>query len=131
VRDPPRVDKVGAVEIQTLGRLLLRAAPLLNTPVAAVAASPRFGGLINRNIAVLSYTGRRTGRTFSIPVSYRRSGDEVSIAVGMPDAKTWWRNFLGDGGPLTVTLDGIPRPGHAVARRAEDGRVTVTVQLAE
>jgi hypothetical protein len=119
------------VQLQTLGRFLLRAAPLLNTPVAAVAASPRFGGLISRNVAVLTYKGRRSGRTFSIPVSYRRSGDEVSIAVGMPDAKTWWRNFLGEGGPLTLKLDGIPRAGHAVARRHKDGRVTVTVQLTD
>lgn len=117
--------------MQTLTRLLLRAAPLLNTPVAAVATSPRFGGLINRNIAMLTYRGRRSGRTFSIPVSYRRSGDEVRIAVGMPEAKTWWRNFLGDGGPLTLTLDGIPRAGHAVAQRDEDGQVTVIVRLTD
>jgi F420H(2)-dependent quinone reductase len=119
------------VQLETLTRLLLRAAPLFNTPVAAIAASPRFGGLISRNIALLTYTGRRSGRTFRIPVSYRVTGDEISIAVSMPDAKTWWRNFLGDGAPLTVRLDGTERSGHAVARRDEHGRVTVTVRLTD
>ncbi len=77
----------------------MRTAPLFNAPVAAVATSPRLSRLVNRNIAILSYTGRRSGRSISTPVAYRRTGDEVVIAVAMPDAKTWWRNFLGDGAP--------------------------------
>jgi F420H(2)-dependent quinone reductase len=117
------------MRLETLGRLLLRAAPLFNAPVAAMATSPRFSGLVSRNIAILTYVGRRSGRTLRIPVGYRRDGDEVIIGVGMPDAKTWWRNFLGDGGPLTLRLDGKDRPGHAVARRDEEGNVTVTVRL--
>lgn len=114
---------------EKLGRLLMRAAPLFNAPVTAVAASARFGGLLNRNIAMLGYTGRRSGRTFTIPVAYRRTGDEIVISVSMPEAKTWWRNFLGDGGPLTLRLDGTERRGHAIAQRDAKGRVTVTVRL--
>jgi hypothetical protein len=107
----------------------MRAAPLLNAPVATVARTPWLGRLVNRNIAMLSYTGRRSGRRFSIPVAYRRSGEDLIIGVGMPDAKTWWRNFLGNGGPLTLRLDGKERAGHAVAQRDENGGVTVTVRL--
>ncbi|RAU98295.1 hypothetical protein DQP58_05935 [Mycobacterium colombiense] len=109
----------------------MRAAPVVNAPIAALANSRRFGRLLNRNITMLTYTGRRSGRTFSIPVSYRRIGNEIVIAVGMPDAKTWWRNFLNSGGPLTLRLDGADRVGHAVANQDERGRVTVTVRLAE
>jgi hypothetical protein len=116
---------------KTLGRLLMRAAPVVNAPVAAVARSRRFGGLVNRNIAILTYTGRRSGRGFSIPVAYRRKGDEVTINANLPETKTWWRNFLGDGGPLTLQLDGAARAGHAVAERDAKGRVTVTVRLAD
>ncbi len=54
---------------------------------------------------MITYTGRRSGRTFSIPVAYRRSGDDIEVAANLPDAKTWWRNFLGEGGPVTLTLD--------------------------
>jgi hypothetical protein len=119
------------VRPEKLGRLLMRAAPLLNAPVATVARSPRFGKLVNRNIAMLTYTGRRSGRRFSIPVAYRGSGDELIIGVGMPDAKTWWRNFLDTGGPLTLRLDGKERAGHAVAKRDEKGDVSVTVRLTD
>lgn len=107
----------------------MRAAPVFNAPIAALANSRRFGSLLNRNITMLTYTGRRSGRTFSIPVSYRRSGNDIVIGVGMPDAKTWWRNFLNSGGPLTLRLDGADRAGHAVAKQDEKGRVTVTVRL--
>ena len=113
-----------------LGRLLMRAAPLFNAPVAAIAASPRFGARLRRSITLITYTGRRSGRTFNIPVAYRRRGDEIEIAANMPDAKTWWRNFLGDGAPMSLTLDGAERAGHAVAHRDDNGRVTVRVRLA-
>jgi hypothetical protein len=113
-----------------LGRLLMRGAPLFNAPIVALAASPRFGKMLRRNITLISYTGRRSGRTFSIPVAYRRRGDEIEIVPNMPDAKTWWRNFLGDGAPMSLTLDGIERSGHAVAHRDQNGRVTVRVRLA-
>jgi hypothetical protein len=110
-------------------RLIMRAAPLFNAPVAAIAASPRFGALLRRNVTLITYTGRRSGRTFSIPVSYHRRGDEIEVGANLPDAKTWWRNFLGEGGPVTLTLDETERAGHAVAHRDANGRVTVRIRL--
>lgn len=111
--------------------LAKRGIGVVNGAVTAVLESPRFGGLVDGHITSISYVGRRSGRSFRLPVGYRRAGDDVTIAVGMPDAKTWWRNFLGAGAPLTIRLDGADRRGHAVARRDEKGRVSVTVQLAE
>ena len=78
---------------------------------------------------MLTYTGRRSGRTFTIPIGFRRTATGILISVAMPNSKTWWRNFLGDGGPLSVRLDGVDRAGHAVARRDERGRVTVEVRF--
>jgi hypothetical protein len=117
--------------VTNLGRLVMRASPVLNAPVAAIAASPRFGGALRRSVTVVTYTGRRSGRTFSIPVAYRRRDDEnIDIGANLPEAKTWWRNFLGDGAPLSVTLDGVERAAHGVAHRDDKGRVTVQVRLA-
>src|SRR6516165_1313829 len=116
---------------KTLGRLVMRAAPLFNAPVAAIANSRRFGGLVNRNITMLSYTGRRSGRRFSTPVAFRRTGDEITINANLPETKTWWRNFVGDGGPITLQLNGTERAGHAVATRDNKGRVTIKVRLTD
>lgn len=68
---------------------------------------------------------------YRIPVAYRRSGDDVVINANMPEAKTWWRNFVADGTPLTLRLDGTERAGHAVADHDEKGRITVTVRLVD
>ncbi len=81
-------------------------------------------------MVVIRYAGRRSGRTFETPVSVTRDGNQVTINVMTPDSKNWWRNFLGDGGPLTlVNLDGRDWTGHATAHRDGQGKVTVTVQL--
>jgi hypothetical protein len=80
---------------------------------------------------VITYTGRRSRRTFTIPVAYRRNGVSIDIAANMPDAKTWWRNFLGQGAPISLRLDGVERTGHVVAHRDDKGRVTVSVRLDE
>jgi hypothetical protein len=126
-----KFERIDTMAISTnLGRLLMRGAPLFNAPIVALAASPRLGKMLRRNITLISYTGRRSGRTFSIPVAYRHRGDEIEIVPNMPDAKTWWRNFLGDGAPMSLTLDGVEREGHGVAHRDDKGRVTVQVRLA-
>jgi hypothetical protein len=117
------------MKLNTYARRLMRAAPLLNVPVTAMADSRPFGRIVGRNVAIITYTGRRSGRTISTPVSYRRTGDELQIAANMPEAKNWWRNFIGDGAPLSVRLNGVERVGHAVAQRDPSGRVTVQVRL--
>jgi hypothetical protein len=107
----------------------MRAAPIFNAPVVALTTSPRWGRLLGRTFAMITYTGRKSGRAISLPVGYRSSGDDVVITVAMPDAKTWWRNFLGDGAPLTIMLDGRDRTGHAIARRDDNGRLAVDLRL--
>jgi hypothetical protein len=92
--------------------------------------APVVGGLVRRGLTTIRYVGRRSGKTFEIPVGYRRRGAEIVIGVSMPDAKNWWRNFLGDGEPITLLgLDGRDQTGHAVAHRDDRGRVSVTVKL--
>jgi len=100
-----------------------------NRCVGKLRVSPRWGHLVSKHITIVTYTGRRSGRTFSTPVGYRRAGDTVTIGVRLPNAKNWWRNFTGDGGPLSLELDGTDHSGHAVARRDDKGRVTITVRL--
>jgi hypothetical protein len=71
----------------------------VNTIAVALLDAPVLGRIIGRGLVKIRYVGRRTGRTVELPVGYRRSGNDIIIGVAAPDAKTWWRNFLGDGGP--------------------------------
>ena len=103
--------------------------PAMNAVAAKLIDVPLLGNVVRLNLVVISYVGRRSGKTFTTPVNYRQAGDEIVIGVGLPDAKNWWRNFLGGGGPITLQLNGTDRTGHAVATRDDQGRVTVTVKL--
>ncbi|WP_179472116.1 hypothetical protein [Mycolicibacterium vinylchloridicum] len=105
------------------------AARVVNRSATALITSPRWGRIVGLGLTTIRYTGRRSGRIVELPVGYRRKGEDILIGVAMPDGKKWWRNFTGEGGPLTILLGGIERPGHAVATRDARGRVTVTVRL--
>lgn len=105
-------------------------AKVYNAAMVAARGLPVIGPFLARSLVEVSYVGRRSGKTFSTPVNYRRKGDQVTIAVMAPDQKSWWRNFLGDGGAIVLkNLDGQDRSGHAVATKDEKGRVRVKVAL--
>ncbi len=65
---------------------------LFNSPVARVVNgaavslinAPVIGRLIGRGLVVIRYVGRRSGKTFEIPVGYRRSGGNLIIGVTHP-----------------------------------------------
>jgi hypothetical protein len=104
---------------------------IVNKLFVSLIDAPVVGSLVRRGLINIRYVGRRSGKTIQTPVGYRRSGDTVVINVMSPDSKAWWRNFLGEGGPITLLrLDGQDRTGHAVAGRDDKGRVSVTVTLA-
>jgi hypothetical protein len=103
---------------------------IVNKLFVGLIDAPVLGQLVRRGLINIRYVGRRSGKTIETPVGYRRSGDTIVINVMSPDNKTWWRNFLSEGGPITLLkLDGQDRSGHAIADRDEKGRVKVTVQL--
>lgn len=109
--------------------VLAPAAKVFNSGIIALSKAPVLGPRISGSLAQIRYIGRRSGQTISTPVTCRRSGDEYVIRVATPEWKTWWRNFLGEGQPATLILEGTEHAGHAVARRDDNGNVTVHVQL--
>jgi hypothetical protein len=108
--------------------LLQIVAASVNRAVTPLVRSPLGSRLVGGSMTVVTYVGRRSGRSFSLPVGYRRDGDRVTIAVALPDQKSWWRNFSGDGAPIALRLDGRQRHGRGVARR-DRSQVQVDVVL--
>jgi uncharacterized glyoxalase superfamily protein PhnB len=86
--------------------------------------------LFRGSMAIVTYTGRKSGREVTFPVNYRRekSTDEIVIGVMAPDAKTWWRNFTGDGATIELRIGSTVYAGHAHAVRSDKG-VSVRVSL--
>ena len=98
-----------------------------NRLVALLLRSP-LHPVASRQLAVITVTGRRSGREHSFPVGYSRSGEQVTIPVMWPQRKLWWRNLRG-GAPVRLRLRGEVRTGQAQVRGDERGEVVVEVQL--
>ena len=101
---------------------------LVNPALKALLRSP-FHRLASGRLALLTYRGRRTAREHTIPCFYRDEGDEVTIAVGWPDRKVWWRNLTGEGGTVRLLLHGEEVRGHAVATRDPGRDALVRVRV--
>jgi deazaflavin-dependent oxidoreductase (nitroreductase family) len=83
----------------------------LNPLIGAVLRSP-FHPLLSAGLVLLTVTGRRSGRRYSIPVGYQRRGDELVILVSHADRKQWWRNYRTPG-PVELRLRGRHLNGEA------------------
>jgi F420H(2)-dependent quinone reductase len=97
-------------------------------PIIAVVLRSPLHPILSRQLALITVTGRHSGRTYTFPVGYEQDGDRVTIRVGWPERKRWWRN-LRDGGGVRVTLRGREHYGNAVAHGNEQSGVTVEVHL--
>ena len=65
---------------------------LLNPFTRAIAKSP-LHTIISRNIIVLTFPGIKSGRIYSIPVSYLETSDKEMICL-TDRPYIWWRNLI-------------------------------------
>jgi hypothetical protein len=79
-----------------------------NPLVTALLRSPLYR--VMGNMLLLTYTGRKSGRPYTFPISYGRRGNCLWLITHR--RKTWWKNVQG-GAPVTVRLAGRDQPGQA------------------
>lgn len=84
----------------------------LNPAVAWLLRSPMHA-LLDWGLMLVTVTGRRSGRVYTIPVGYQRDGDAIVVLVSKPSRKQWWRNYR-DRRPIGVWLRGRGTHGQAV-----------------
>ena len=56
-------------------------------PVVRLVLHSRLHRLLSGRLALVTVTGRRSGRRFTIPVGYRRVDGRVEIVAGWPERK--------------------------------------------
>lgn len=83
---------------------------LYNPLVIWLVRSP-LHALLDKNTIVITVTGRKSGKRYTIPVSYVRDGE--TLLVISQKNRRWWKN-LRDGALVTVLLQ-----GHALQGRGE------------
>ena len=80
--------------------------------------------LLSGRLLLLTYTGRRSGTQYTIPVQYVRDGEALLVTVGWPERKLWWRNLREPGdarerdarGPAARGGRGAPRDARTPSR---------------
>jgi hypothetical protein len=76
----------------------------VNVPMRAALSLP-FATPLSRNLMLISYTGRKSGKAYRQPVSYVRDGDVLLT----PGGGRWTLN-LADGRPTRIRLRGRDAP---------------------
>lgn len=81
--------------------------PFVNKTMKFLLGSP-LHGMVSKSVVLITFTGRKSGKTYSTPVSYSQHDDTVTIFTHAQ----WWKN-LTPGGAVTLRLRGRDRQGMA------------------
>jgi hypothetical protein len=82
----------------------LRVMRFVNPVICVLLRSP-LHSLLSGQMFLLTYTGRRSGRRYTLPVGYTPDGDALLVIVQHAEQKRWWRNLRG-GAPVLLHLRG-------------------------
>lgn len=97
---------------------------LLNPLVIALLKSP-LHSLMSKDVMLITFTGRRSGRSYTTPVSYVCEGQTVRCFTRSLNA--WWRNLRGGAG-VSLRIRGEEQRGHAEAISGEPKRIADTLE---
>jgi hypothetical protein len=88
-----------------------------NTIMRWAVSTPGVQALVGQGVALLRFTGRRSGNRYTIPVSYHREDDVVTVVTKRQ--RKWWHNFETPA-EVEVRLAGRVFTGKAEARTDAD-----------
>jgi deazaflavin-dependent oxidoreductase (nitroreductase family) len=67
-------------------------------------------GMVSKSILLISFNGRKSGKTYTTPVGYSQHGDEIYVFTHAD----WWKNLCASGGaPVTLLIRGRQFQGMA------------------
>ena len=79
--------------------------PFVNRAMKSVLRSP-LHRIVSKSILLISFTGRKSGKIYTTPVSYSQHGDRITIFTHA----NWWKN-LKEGLPISLRLQGCDAQG--------------------
>jgi F420H(2)-dependent quinone reductase len=97
--------------------VLVRLSIWLNPIIIPILRSP-LHWLLSGGLMLITVTGRKSGRRYTIPVGYHQAADALIVMVGEAPTKTWWRNYR-EAGPIELRVRGRQLQGRALVLRAD------------
>ena len=81
--------------------------PFVNKAMKFMLRSP-LHGVVSKFTLLITFTGRKSGKSYTTPVSYSQFNDQVTIFTHAD----WWKNLCG-GAPVTLYMRGYKFQGVA------------------
>ncbi len=81
--------------------------PIVTQTMKLMLRSPMHG-VVSKTVLLITFTGRKSGKTYTTPVDYSQDGDQVYIFTHA----NWWTNLRG-GAPVTLRIRGRELQGLA------------------
>jgi deazaflavin-dependent oxidoreductase (nitroreductase family) len=97
--------------------------PIVNRAMKLVLRSPAHG-MVSKSVLLITFTGRKSGKTYTTPVSYSQRDGQVTIFTHAD----WWKNLRG-GATVSLRIRGQELEGLAVPV-AEDKQVVAAGLMA-
>ena len=92
----------------------------LNPVMRSLLRSP-LHGITSHNIGIVHFSGRKSGRKLSTPLSYTREGNIVRLLSN--HNTRWWLNFRGDGVKVEMEIARQRYPGTAILLEGDSERL--------
>jgi deazaflavin-dependent oxidoreductase (nitroreductase family) len=96
--------------------------PLFNKVMIGLLRSP-LHRIVSRSIMLITFTGRKSGKTYTTPISYTRDGNQVTAFT---HAK-WARNLVG-GAPVDLRIKKKEYQGRADVVADDKKAIAVNLQ---
>ncbi|GAB4547118.1 MAG: nitroreductase/quinone reductase family protein [Anaerolineales bacterium] len=74
-------------------------------------------GILSGSFALITVTGRKSGKQYTLPVNYFRQGD--ALLIFSLRSRVWWRNLRRDNAIVRMRLQGKDVSGWAAALEDE------------
>jgi len=91
--------------------------PIVNRGMKFVLRS-RVHGMVSKSVLLITFTGRKSGKIYTTPVSYSQHDDLVHVFTHAD----WWKNLRG-GAPVTLCIRGREFQGLAEPVAEDKGAV--------
>ncbi|GAB4521832.1 MAG: nitroreductase/quinone reductase family protein [Anaerolineae bacterium] len=102
--------------------------PAMNRMMSTMLKLPVLHRMVSKSILLITFTGRKSGKTFTTPVGYLWEGSTVTILTKR--FRKWWQNFVTPA-PVTLRLQGRNVQGEAVAITDVDGITPILAHMVE
>jgi len=97
--------------------------PILNKTMKFILRSP-LHGMVSNYLTLITFTGRKSGKIYTTPVSYSQQDDQVTIFTHA----NWWKN-LGSSAQVSLCLRGRELQG--LAEPIAEDKQTVAAALTD